>query len=139
MGNIQGIYRFYKNLYRKFHMIFYKNSCQAMFVQNGSEIARNRSGMVPKTSRTLLGHFWAKTFCSNKCQTNMKCRQAGKPFSAINFRRRHVPPSFSACFDRGPFNHISYIYIYIYIFVFVFLMSFFTPKNLLIMPSTSRT
>ena len=28
-------------------------------------------------------------------------------FSAINFRRRHVPPHFSACFDRGPFNHIQ--------------------------------
>ena len=55
-------------------------------------------------------------------------------FSPKNFRRRHVPPSFSACFDRGPFNHpsdrgpfnhpsdrgpfnnISHINIYIYIY-----------------------
>ena len=28
-------------------------------------------------------------------------------FYPKNFRRRHVPPSFSACFDRGPFNHPS--------------------------------
>ena len=57
-------------------------------------------------------------------------------FSKMNFRRRHVPPSFSACFDRGPFNHpsdrgpfnhpadrgpfnnISHINIYIYIYIY---------------------
>ena len=32
------------------------------FCENVSEIKSGRSGMVPKTSLTLLGHFWARTF-----------------------------------------------------------------------------
>ena len=31
-------------------------------LQHWSRISRNRSGMVPESSRTLLGHFWVKTF-----------------------------------------------------------------------------
>ena len=54
-------------------------------------------------------HFWSKTDILGN--TFFKGN-----FSAINFPRRHVPSHFSACFDRGPFNHISNIYIYIYIY-----------------------
>ena len=39
-------------------------------VQNWSRIGRNRSGMVPKTSGTLLGHFWEKTVFVVKTSQN---------------------------------------------------------------------
>ena len=32
-----------------------------MLIQNKSEMVQNRSGMVPDTSQTLLGHFWEQS------------------------------------------------------------------------------
>ena len=46
-----------------------------VFCQNGSEMARNRSGMLPGHSRTLLGHFWNTTFCTKKQLEMLKLRQ----------------------------------------------------------------
>ena len=49
-----------------------------MFVQNGSKMVRNWSGMVPDTSGTLLGHFWEKT-CFSKNEEIMKRPHGWKP------------------------------------------------------------
>ena len=56
------------------------------FGQNGSEMFRNRSGMVPEWSQTLLGHFWLKPLKKRQTRkTNMKRPDVRKPC----FRRKH--------------------------------------------------
>ena len=52
-------------------------------------------------------HFLTKTVISGEKLTFQAIFFLKGHFSAINFRRRHVPPHFSACFDRGPFNNIQ--------------------------------
>ena len=49
-------------------------------VQNKSRIGRNRSGMVPDTSGTLLDHFWKKHVFAKKLPNSWKRPDVRTPF-----------------------------------------------------------
>ena len=54
-----------RNSIRTFITISFENIVDD-FRKNGSNMTRNRLGMPPEHSQTLLGHFWEKSFFNKK-------------------------------------------------------------------------